>query len=95
MSAFIVGTVRISDPVRFADYASGIKGLAAQFGGEPVVAGSVAEVFEGESPVGERVVVTRFPSANQARAYIASAKYLEAKSLRSGAAEVELRLIVL
>jgi len=94
MPAYLVGTVRISDPERFAAYGAAIKGLSAEFGGEPVVGGAVAKVFEGKSPLGERVVVTRFPSEAEATAYMKSPRYLEAKALRAGAAEVEIRLIV-
>jgi uncharacterized protein (DUF1330 family) len=94
MAAYLVGTVRISDPERFAAYGAAIKGLSAKFGGEPVAAGPVSVVFEGDSPVGERVVVTRFPTEADATAYVRSARYLEAKDLRAGAAVVELRLVV-
>jgi uncharacterized protein (DUF1330 family) len=93
MPAYLVGTVRILQPDAFGKYAQAIKGVSAQFGGEPVVAGSVSEVFEGGSPVGERIVVTRFPTAAQARAYLTSPVYIAAKALREGAADIELRLI--
>jgi uncharacterized protein (DUF1330 family) len=93
MPAYLVGTVRILDAERFAAYAAAIRGLAAQHGGEPLVAGRVTAVLEGDSPVGERVVVTRFPSAQQARDYLASAAYQSAKALRAGAAELELRVV--
>ena len=59
-----------------------------------VVKGPVAEVLEGNSPVGERVVVTRFESADAARAYIGSPDYRAAVAHREGAAEVEMRLLV-
>jgi uncharacterized protein (DUF1330 family) len=94
MPAYIVATVRITDQRRFGDYAAAIRGLSAEFGGEAVVAGPVDAVLEGESPGGERVVVTRFPSADDARAYLNSPRYLAAKALRSGAAAVDLRLVV-
>ena len=94
MAAYIVATVRISDAERFAAYGKTIAGLSEKHGGEPIVRGAVAEVFEGKSPVGERIVVTRFPSAEAARAYVQSAEYLAACQHRIGAAEVEMRLLV-
>lgn len=94
MAAYIVATVRISDPERFAEYGKGIAGLSESFGGVAVVKGPVAEVLEGSSPVGERVVVTRFDNPESARAYIASEQYRAAAALREGAAEVEMRLLV-
>jgi uncharacterized protein (DUF1330 family) len=93
MPAYLVGTVRILDAERFAQYAAAIRGLAAEHGGEPLVAGLVTDVAEGDSPVGERVVVTRFPSVQQAKDYLASTAYQSAKTLRAGAAELELRVV--
>jgi uncharacterized protein (DUF1330 family) len=93
MTAFLIGTVRISKPEQFAEYGAAIRGLSGEYGGESVVAGAVSEVLEGASPIGERVVVTRFPNAEQIRLYLSSPRYVAAQALRAGAAEVELRLI--
>jgi len=94
MAAYIVATVRIHDPERFAVYGKAIAGLSEKHGGSSVVKGAVAEVLEGNSPVGERVVVTRFADAHAARAYIASAEYATARQMREGAADVEMRLLI-
>ena len=93
MVAYLVATVRISDPVRYAAYTSGIVGLAEKHGGEPVVKGLVEEILEGEVSAGERVVVTRFPNAEAVRSYIASAQYEAAKAHRIGASELIMRLV--
>lgn len=94
MPAYLVATVRISDPVKFADYGKAVAGLSERFGGEYVARGKVAEVLEGRSDPDERVVVSRFPDAEAARAYVASPEYRAASALRAGAAEVEMRLLV-
>jgi uncharacterized protein (DUF1330 family) len=94
MPAFIVATVQIIDRERFAAYGKAIAGLSEKHGGEPIVRGEVAEILEGSSPVGERVVVSRFPTPEAAKAYIASADYQAAKAAREGAAEVTMRLVV-
>jgi uncharacterized protein (DUF1330 family) len=93
MPAFIVATVTITDPERFAAYGRAIAGLSERFGGEAVVKGPVAAVLEGAGEVGERVVVTRFPDAAAARAYISSDTYRAAAAQREGAATVTMRLI--
>lgn len=93
MPAFIVATVTITDPDRFAAYGRAIAGLSERFGGEPVVRGPVAEYLEGDAAAGERVVVTRFPDADAARAYIGSDEYREASRERAGAAIVTMRLL--
>lgn len=94
MAAYIVATVRITDPERFALYAKGIAGLSERFGGEAIVKGAVQELLEGNGEPGERVVVSRYPDAESARAYIASAEYQAASAHRVGAAEVTMRLLV-
>ena len=43
---------------------------------------------------GRRVVVTRFPSAGDARAYIGSEDYQKGKALREGAAAATIRLVI-
>lgn len=94
MSAYIVATVTIIDPVRFAEYGKAIAGLGERYGADYLLRGIVAEVLEGDAPAGERVVVSRFPDADAARAYIGSADYRAAAAARVGAASVVMRLIV-
>ena len=93
MAAYLVATVRISDPVQFAGYAKAIAGLSERFGGVYVVRGKVSEVLEGDGDPDERVVVSRFPDAEAARAYLSSPDYQAAAALRKGAAIVEMRLL--
>lgn len=97
MAAWLVSTVRITDPVQFAAYAKAIAGLAEQHGGRYIVRGSVTEQLEGDAPLdavgGERVVVMEFPDVDAARGYVTSQAYLAGKALRTGAAHVNLRLI--
>lgn len=94
MPAYLVSTVRISDPDRFQNYASAIAGLAEEHGGEYLVRGPVTEVIEGNSSPDERVVVLRFPDEQAARGYVESARYQAGKRHRDGAADVNLRLVV-
>lgn len=97
MAAWLVSTVRITDPAQFAGYAQAIAGLAEAHGGRYIVRGAVSEQLEGEAPGdaigGERVVVMEFPDADAARGYVTSDAYRAGKALRNGAAHVSLRLI--
>ena len=93
MAVYIVATVTITDPDRFALYANGIAGLSEKYGGEPLVKGTVAQVLEGSCAPGERVIVTRFADADAASAYIQSAAYQAAAVHRKGAAHVVMRLV--
>lgn len=94
MAAYLVATVRITNPEKFALYAKAIAGLSERFGGEYVVRGAIADVLEGDVDPAERVIVSRFPDADAARAYIASPEYKAGAAHREGAAEVEMRLLV-
>ncbi len=94
MAAYLVATVRISDAEKFAVYGKAIAGLSERFGGEYVVRGKLADVLEGHVDPDERVVVSRFPDAEAARAYLESSEYRAAVGLREGAATVEMRLLV-
>jgi uncharacterized protein (DUF1330 family) len=93
MAAYLVATVRIHDPVRYAEYTKGIVGLSEKHGGESIVRGPVEEILEGEGLVGERVVVTRFPDADSIRRYFASPEYQAAKVHRLAASEAVMRLL--
>lgn len=94
MAAYIVATVQITDPERFALYSKGIAGLNEKHGGERIAGGPVKDILEGDGVAGERVVVNRYPDEASARAYIASAEYQAAKALREGAGTVVMRLLV-
>lgn len=94
MPAFIVATVSITDMDAFKEYSATIAGLSEQYGGESVVKGMVTEMLEGSAPEGQRVVVSKFPDAETARAYVNDPLYLEGKQKRVGAAVVDMRLIV-
>ena len=93
MACYIVATVRIHDAERFSAYALAVSGLAESFGAQAILKGVVTEVLEGPGLVGERVVVSRFDTPEQARAYIESSEYRQAQKLREGAADVVMRLI--
>jgi uncharacterized protein (DUF1330 family) len=93
MAGYLVATVNITDPARFGEYIKGIEGLSATFGGEVIVRGQVSEVLEGDSPDGLRVIVSRYPDAAAAKAYLASPQYQAAKQHRDGAAEVNMLLL--
>lgn len=94
MAAYIVSTITITDPVRFGEYVKAIAGLSERHGGEYIVRGKVSEVLEGDVNPDERVVVSRFPSAEAARGYTGSAEYRTGAALRAGAGTVETRLLV-
>lgn len=93
MAAFIVSTVRITDPEKFGAYAKAIAGLSEEFGGEYIVRGAACDALEGDFHEGERVVVVKFPDANAARSYVSDPRYKAGKTQREGAAQVRMLLV--
>ncbi|MES2537964.1 MAG: DUF1330 domain-containing protein [Pseudomonadota bacterium] len=94
MAAYLIATVHITDPEVFALYAKGIAGVSEKFQGTSIVKGPVAEFLEGDGPAGERVVVSRFPDAAAAKAYLASPEYQAARVYRMQSADCTMRLLV-
>lgn len=94
MPAFIVATVSISNMDAFKEYSKTIVGVSEKYGGESIVKGMVTEMLEGSAPEDQRVVVSKFPDAEAAKAYVNDPVYLAGKAKRAGAAVVDMRLIV-
>ena len=91
--AIILTTVEVTDADAFAAYRSAIAGLNDRIGGEMLVRGRTIENLAGDGPIGEVVIVIRFPDADTARAYITSEEYQAAQSLRDAAGHFRIRLV--
>ncbi|MBU6271965.1 MAG: DUF1330 domain-containing protein [Betaproteobacteria bacterium] len=86
MAAYLIADVKVTDPEQYKQYQALSPGAIAAAGGEFLVRGGRHEVLEGTwNP--HRMVVARFPSFEQARAFYDSALYLEARARRAGATE--------
>lgn len=93
MPAYIVATVQIKDFEKFGQYGKATSGIAQKYGGETLILGKIDEILEGDVDSEERVVVSKFPSADDARSYVNSSEYQAGKKLRIGAGSVQMRLI--
>jgi uncharacterized protein (DUF1330 family) len=90
-SAYIIANVQVTDPVQYEQYKR-LSSLAMQaHGAEVCVRGGAVQVLEGDWKP-ERLVVLKFPSITQARAFHDSVEYGEARKARAGAAVM--RMIV-
>ncbi|MEM7226747.1 MAG: DUF1330 domain-containing protein [Pseudomonadota bacterium] len=81
MTAYVIFQEDVLDQAAFETYKQLSPQSIAKFGGAFVVRGGPIEVLEGDF-ARTRVVVIAFPSADDARAWHASADYAEAKALR-------------
>src|SRR5215208_8384026 len=81
MTAYVIVDIQVTDPVRYEDY----KNLAAPtvelYGGKYIARGGKTETLEGDwSPT--RLVILQFDSLEQARTWLNSTEYSEARRLR-------------
>ncbi len=85
--AYLVVEMHITDPERYERYKAAAPAAVKAYGGEYIVRGGRHEVLEGDwNP--HRVVLLRFPSYEQARAFYRDSEYVrDIKPLRDGAAE--------
>jgi uncharacterized protein (DUF1330 family) len=91
-SAYIIADVDVTDPARYEDYKK-LSTLAMQaHGAEVCVRGGQSEVLEGDWHP-RRVVVLKFPSVEQARAFHASPQYTRARQAREGAATMRMVVV--
>ncbi len=93
MAAYLVVTLTVSDPAAFGRYRDAIRDLESHYGGRYLVRAPVGEWLEGSGAESERVVVMEFPDAAHIRQFIASDAYQAAKTMRKGAALLNMRLV--
>ena len=92
MAAYIIARILVTDPTQYEEYKKLSPAAAAAFGGEFIVRGGETETLEGAEET-RRLVVVRFDSMDQARAFYRSEQYQAAKAAREGAAEAQFVLV--
>ena len=92
MTAYIIVEAVLRDPEKFAAYAKVGPDIVADFGGEYLVLGGEQAPLEGDWGA-TRLVMHRWPSAEQARAFWYSDAYEAAKPLRAGTGEFRVMLV--
>lgn len=85
---YVIGRAVVTNPEQWAKYAAASTKVIQQYGGTPLVRGGKMETGEGEGR--PRNVVYEFASFDQARAYLFSPEYAEARKLREGAGSIDL-----
>jgi uncharacterized protein (DUF1330 family) len=81
MTAYVIVDINVTDPVRYEDY----KRLAAPtvelYGGKYIARGGKTETLEGDwSPT--RLVILQFDNSEQAKDWLNSTEYSQARALR-------------
>ncbi|MEM7728416.1 MAG: DUF1330 domain-containing protein [Pseudomonadota bacterium] len=81
MSVLFIGEVDIHDERDYAVYARHAAELIARHGGEVLAKGGETTALEG-APPGQRIVVVRFKSREDAMNFLDSPQYKSIKSIR-------------
>ena len=83
--AYVIVDIDVTDPERYAAYRELAARAVEAAGGRYLARGGATEVLEGDR-VPHRTVILEFADMQAARAWYDSPAYLEARSLRAGAA---------
>ncbi len=91
MSGYVIAHVEVTNPTQYEEYKKFSSAAMQATGAEVCIRGGKIEVLEGDwSPT--RVVLLKFPTFEQAKAFYDSPEYLQAREARAGAAVM--RMIV-
>ncbi len=84
MSAYIVGTVSISDPETYKKYTAKTPALIAKHGGKFIARGGEVQTLEGET-FNDRLVIIEFPSQQALHDWYNDPDYQDAIKIRQSA----------
>jgi len=79
--AYVVGDIRITDPVAFRAHVPVALATVARHGGRVVAGGDQLELLDG-GPIPERLVIIEFPDIETARRWYKSDEYQAALKVR-------------
>ena len=81
MPAYFIVDNEVTDPAGFEEYRKQVPGTLEKYGGKILVRGGQMQTLEGDWKP-KRIVVTEFPSMEQARRWYDSEDYRPLKALR-------------
>lgn len=93
MSAYLVVDTEVADPEAYEEYKAKARPLVEKYGGVYLARGGALEVFEDDRWSPSRLVVIKFPSMEQARAFYHAEEYAPVKALRRKYARCTLALV--
>jgi uncharacterized protein (DUF1330 family) len=91
-SAYILANVDVKDPQQYEEYKRLSTIAMKVHGAEVCIRGGKAQVLEGDW-LPDRLVLLKFPSAEQARKFYDSTEYAAARQAREGIATMRMVLV--
>ena len=92
MVAYVINEIIITEPARFQTYADQVPAILAKYGGQYVVRGGSPEQIDGPEPP-HRLVVLRFESREDARAWRASPEYRAILPIREATSQSRVYIV--
>ena len=89
MPAYLVGTIRVTDPARWQQYVARVGATFGPYGGQLVFRGAKCDEFNLHAH-GDRIVVVEFQHLDALRRWHESADYQALTKLRDAGADVVL-----
>jgi uncharacterized protein (DUF1330 family) len=81
MTAYVIVDIEVTDPAGYQEYVKLAPPAVALYGGKYIARGGRTEILEGDW-LPHRLVVLQFESIEQARKWLNSPEYREARALR-------------
>ena len=92
MPAYFIVDNEVTDPAGFEEYRKQVPGTVEKYGGKFLVRGGQMQTLEGDwKPT--RIVVTEFPSIEQARRWYDSEEYRAPRALRMKAGRTDMVMV--
>jgi uncharacterized protein (DUF1330 family) len=92
MTAYVIVDINVHDPVGYEEYKKLAPAAVALFGGKYIARGGHTETLEGDwSP--SRLVILQFENVEQAKKWLNSGEYGEARKLRHATAKSNMVVI--
>ena len=81
MTAYVIVDINVTDPIRYEEYKKLAPAAVELYGGKYIARGGRTETLEGEwSPT--RLVILQFETIEQAKTWLNSPEYSEARKMR-------------
>jgi uncharacterized protein (DUF1330 family) len=93
MAAYVIADTAISNAEAYETYKTQARALAEAHGGEYLVRGGRMRVDDDDLWTPTRLVIIRFPSFEQAEAFVNGADYAPVKALRQASAKSTLVIV--
>ena len=81
MSAYLLASIEVTDPVGYDEYKRGVSATIATYGGSYLVRGGAIETLEGDWQA-KRTVLLEFPSFEQLKRWYESPEYQPLRAIR-------------